>query len=160
MGSIRFLGAGTALAVLLAASGCASIKESRGFIADPTLTASVQPGVDNKLSVQATLGHPSFESRYGDPTWYYVSSVTGRAPFGRPRIESHQVLAVKFDPSGNVSAVDTTGLEKVVYLSPDGDSTPTLGRERSFFEDLFGNIGAVGAPGAGGPTAGTGPNGS
>ena len=28
--------------------------------------------------------------------------------------------------------------------------TPTLGRERSFLEDLFGNIGAVGAPGVGG----------
>ncbi|MDP3783722.1 MAG: outer membrane protein assembly factor BamE, partial [Sphingopyxis sp.] len=26
------------------------------------------------------------------------------------------------------------------------------GRERSFFEDIFGNIGAVGAPGAGAPT--------
>ena len=32
-------------------------------------------------------------------------------------------------------------------LSPDGDATPTLGRERSFLEDLFGNIGAVGAAG-------------
>jgi len=25
--------------------------------------------------------------------------------------------------------------------------TPTLGRKRSFFEELFGNIGTVGAPG-------------
>ena len=37
-------------------------------------------------------------------------------------------------------------------ISPEGDKTPTLGRERSFFEDIFGNIGAVGAPGAGAPT--------
>ena len=38
---------------------------------------------------------------------------------------------------------------------PAGAETPTLGRERSFFEDLFGNIGQVGAGGmgqsAGGP---------
>ena len=47
-------------------------------------------------------------------------------------------------------------MEKVAQISPDGDKTPTLGRERSFLEDLFGNIGQVGAGGAG-PG---GPNGS
>ena len=45
---------------------------------------------------------------------------------------------------------------------PTATETPTLGRERSFLEDLFGNIGAVGAPGTGGgaPAAAGGPNGS
>ena len=33
----------------------------------------------------------------------------------------------------------------------------TLGRERSFLEDLFGNIGQVGAPGMGGGAGGPGP---
>ena len=35
----------------------------------------------------------------------------------------------------------------------------TLGRERTFFEDLFGNIGAVGAAGMGGAGGGGGPGG-
>ncbi len=39
-------------------------------------------------------------------------------------------------------------MDQVVYLTPDGDETPTLGRERGFLEDLFGNIGTVNAPGA------------
>ena len=56
---------------------------------------------------------------------------------------------MRFDAAGNVASVERSGIDKVAYLSPDGDETPTLGRERSFFEDLFGNIGAVGAPGAG-----------
>jgi outer membrane protein assembly factor BamE (lipoprotein component of BamABCDE complex) len=154
MTAVRFLGAGAAVAMALSAAGCASIKEHRGFFVDPTLTASVQPGIDNKQSVQATLGHPSFESQFGEPTWYYVSSQTGRRPFLRPRIEEHQVLAVQFDAAGNVAGVERTGLDKVVFLSPDGDQTPTLGRERSFFEDLFGNIGSVGAPGAPGAAGG------
>lgn len=158
MTALRFLGAGLMAAAALAAGGCASIRESRGFIADPTLTSSIAAGVDNKRSVQATLGQPSFESEFGEPTWYYVSSVTERQPFGRPRIAEHQVLAVKFDAAGNVASVERSGLDKVVYISPDGDETPTLGRERSFFEDLFGNIGAVGAPGAQQP-GGPGPNG-
>jgi hypothetical protein len=40
-------------------------------------------------------------------------------------------------------------MEQVARIDPDGDETPTLGRERGFLEDLFGNIGQVGVPGAG-----------
>ena len=70
-------------------------------------------------------------------------------------------LRVRFDAAGNVAGIDRAGMEKVARLDPDGKRTPTLGRDRSFFEDLFGNIGAVGAPGMGGGGAqGPGPNGS
>ncbi|MEL6530401.1 MAG: outer membrane protein assembly factor BamE [Pseudomonadota bacterium] len=130
-------------------SGCSSIRESRGYVTDQVLLQSVQPGIDNQRSVEGTLGRPTFTSQYGEPTWYYVSSVTGRRPFVRPRIRTHGVLAVKFDAEGNVASVDRSGVDKVVFLQPDRDKTPTLGRERGFLEDLFGNIGQVGAPGAG-----------
>ncbi len=79
-----------------------------------------------------------------------MSSTTGRKPFVRPRSREHSVLAVKFDAAGNVVSAEQTGMDEVVFLSPDGNETPTLGRERSFLEDLFGNIGAVGQPGIGG----------
>jgi outer membrane protein assembly factor BamE (lipoprotein component of BamABCDE complex) len=142
------------LVLLVAASGCASIKDHRGYLADPTLLASVQPGVDNRLSVERTLGRPTFTSQFGTPTWYYVATDTAQAPFCRPRTTAQTILEVEFDAAGNVVAVNKSGAEKVVRLSPDGDKTPTLGRERGFFEDLFGNIGAVGAAGAGGAGGG------
>ena len=152
----------TALTIILAAAalaGCSSIREGRGYVADATLTNSVQPGIDNRRSVSETLGRPSFESQFGDPVWYYVSSVTGRRPFVRPRIRDHSVLAVRFDAAGNVVSTERTGIEQVAFIRPDGEETPTLGRERGFFEDLFGNIGRVGAPGApgGGPGGPGGP---
>ena len=56
---------------------------------------------------------------------------------------------MKFDEAGNVVSTEQSGVDKVVYLSPDGDATPTLGRERTFLEDLFGNIGTVTQPGVG-----------
>jgi len=148
----KVIGATMVLAAALTVGGCTSIRENRGYIVDQTLVSTVQPGIDNQQSVTQTLGRPTFTSQFGEPTWYYISSVTGRKPFVRPRIRQHTVLAVKFDAAGNVVSADRTGLEKVAYLSPDGDATPTLGRERTFFEDLFGNIGTVGAPGAGGAT--------
>lgn len=147
----KALGAAGMMAMALAMGGCTAIRENRGYIQDAALVGSVQPGVDNRQSVTAALGRPSFVSQYGDPTWYYVSSVTGRAPFGTSKIRTHSVLAVKFDAAGNVIAADTTGIDQVAFLDPDGDKTPTLGRERSFLEDLFGNIGQVGVPGGAGP---------
>jgi outer membrane protein assembly factor BamE (lipoprotein component of BamABCDE complex) len=145
-----------ALGVALA--GCSSITNHRGYINDSVLIASVQPGLDNQQSVRATLGQPSFVSQFGDPVWYYVSSRTEQAPFRQPRIRAHSVLAVHFDAAGNVSSTDSTGMEQVARISPENDATPTLGRERGFLEDLFGNIGTVGtgAPGGGAPGGGGG----
>lgn len=155
----KAVGAGAVLAIALGAAGCTSIRETRGYIVDQTLVRAIQPGIDNRQSVEATLGRPSFTSEFGDPVWYYVSSTTARRPFVQPRIEGHQVLAVEFDPAGNVIGSRISGVDKVVYLSPDRDETPTLGRERTFLEDLFGNIGTVGTPGVGGPPGGPGPGG-
>ena len=145
----RVFRVGLLLGAVAALPACSSIRESRGYVIDSSLYSAVQPGIDNQQSVEATLGRPTFTSQYGEPTWYYVSSVTGRRPFVRPRVQDHSVLAVRFDSAGNVVATDRSGIEQVVALNPDGAETPTLGRERGFLEDLFGNIGTVGAPGAG-----------
>lgn len=149
----KAIGAGIALTVALAAGGCTSIKENRGYVVDQSLASAVQPGIDNQRSVEATMGRPTFTSQYGSPTWYYVTSVTGRKPFIRAKIREHSVLAIRFDAAGNVVSSDRSGIDQVAYLSPEGDETPTVGRERGFLEDLFGNIGQVGAGGgsAGGP---------
>ncbi len=150
-------------ALALMSGGCASIKDHRGYLIDPALTSSVQPGIDNRTSVERALGQPTFKSEFGKQVWYYVSIDTRQRPFKRPQAREQTVLMVSFDEKGNVASVDRRGMEKVVSLNPDGHHTPTLGRTRSFFEDLFGNIGSVGAvPGGqlpGGPQ-GSGPNGS
>lgn len=149
-----------ALAGALLLGGCASMKDHRGYMIDAALIDSVQPGVDNRMSVERALGRPTFASQYGTPAWYYVSIDTKQAPFMRPKSVDQTVLKVSFDRAGNVVAVEKAGMEKVVRLSPDGDKTPTLGRDRNFLEDLFGNIGAVGAVPGGAGAGGPGPNGS
>ncbi|MCW1430856.1 outer membrane protein assembly factor BamE [Novosphingobium sp. JCM 18896] len=160
-GRIVMLGAATlGLAVLV--GGCSSIRDHRGYLIDTALVDSIQPQVDNRTSVEKTLGRPTWVSQFGAQDWYYVSVDTKQAAFKRPKTYQQTVLRVRFDQGGNVAAVDKAGVEKVARISPDGKVTPTLGRERSFIEDLFGNIGAVGVPGAGGGAgpAGPGPNGS
>lgn len=145
MTAMKLMGSGALLALAVLAGGCQSIKDKRGYLAEDVLLKSVQPGLDNMKSVEATLGRPTFASEYGEPSWYYVSSTTSRKPFSSPRIKDHSVFTVNFDSSGKVISTETTGKERIVKLSPDGKKTPTLGKDRSFLEDLFGNIGAVGA---------------
>ena len=90
------------------AGGCASIKDHRGYLVDKTLADAVQPGIDNRLSVERTLGRPSFTSQFGEPVWYYVGSNTAQAPFTNPRFTAHTVLAVRFDGAGNVVSAEGT----------------------------------------------------
>ncbi len=142
------------LGLVALASGCSSIQNSRGYLVDEVLVAAVQPGLDNRESVQGTLGRPTLISQFGEPVWYYISSRTEQAPFTRPRISNHLVLAIHFDEAGNVTSAERSGVERVVRLDPNGDSTPTLGRDTSLLEDLFGNIGSVGAAGMGGQGGG------
>ena len=155
MAGMRTIGA--TLAAALLAAGCTPIVSHRGYLNDEFLIQSVQPGVDNRQSVERALGQPSFASQFGEPVWYYVSSTTSQKPFTTPKITGHTVLAVRFDEAGNVISADRSGMEQVARINPENDETPTLGRERSFLEDLFGNIGQVGAAGMGGQGGGTGP---
>lgn len=147
-----------------ALAGCASIKDHRGYLIDQGLVDAVQPGVDNMASVEKSLGRPTFISEFGQKDWYYVSVDTRQAAFTRPRSKSQTIYKVTFDAKGNVAAIEKSGMEHVVRLNPDKHRTPTLGRNRGFLEDLFGNIGTVGSGvgGTGGsaPAPGTGPNGS
>lgn len=150
------------LVAVSALPGCSRIRTHQGYLVDNLLVDSIQPGIDNRASVEGTLGRPSFVSQFGQQDWYYVSRDMRQLAFANPAPVQQTVLRVRFDPAGNVVSVDRRGLDKAVKISPMDGKTPTLGRDRGLLEDIFGNIGAVGAGGAGaggGGDAGPGPNG-
>jgi outer membrane protein assembly factor BamE (lipoprotein component of BamABCDE complex) len=140
----------TAFAAL---GGCAGINNHRGAVIDQQLATAIQPGIDNKDSVSKTLGRPTFTSQFDDRDWYYVSRDTKTVAFRSPSVTDQSVLRIRFDAAGNVTHVQRTGRELIASVDPVNAQTPTLGRKRSFFDELFGNIGAVGTgavPGASG----------
>ena len=144
----------SAIAVVCAlAAGCASNHAHKGAVIDPQSASSIQPGVDNKDSVQKLLGTPTLAGQFTPNDWYYVSRDTNQLAFRNPRVTREQVLLVRFDQAGNVASMQRTGKELVLGLDPTHRQTPTLGRKKSFFDELFGNIGSVGSaamPGYGG----------
>ena len=137
----------------LLAAGCSPIREHQGYIVDPSLVSTIQPGVDNRRSVTGTLGRPTFVGQFDQRDWYYVSRSTRQLAFNLPRPTENNVLHIRFDDAGNVVQVEQTGMDLVVNIDPINDKTPTLGRETNLFEELFGNIGAVGQAGQAGETS-------
>jgi outer membrane protein assembly factor BamE (lipoprotein component of BamABCDE complex) len=131
----------------LALGACAGLREHRGFVVDQALADAIQVGVDNKESVAKTLGRPTFTGQFDPNEWYYVSRDTAQFAFRDPRVTEQTVLRVQFDQAGNVASVNKTGKELIAAVDPSGDKTPTLGRKRSFFDELFGNIGTISQPG-------------
>ncbi|MEO8141632.1 MAG: outer membrane protein assembly factor BamE [Sphingomicrobium sp.] len=122
-------------------TGCAGIQDHRGFVLDKELASGIQVGIDNKESVTKTLGRPTFTGQFNPDDWYYLSADTKTVAFRSAKTIDQDLLHIRFDPAGNVSAIDRTDEKTIVAISPNGDKTPTLGRKRSFFDELFGNIG-------------------
>ncbi len=140
----------TVAAAAIALAACSTFNAHKGAVIDTQLAASIQPGIDNKASVQKLLGTPTLAGQFTQNDWYYVSRDQVQLAFRDPHVSRHKVLHVQFDQAGNVTAVGMTGRELVMNLTPSRRQTPTLGRKRSFFEELFGNIGSVNS--AGSPT--------
>ncbi|MEO8373646.1 MAG: outer membrane protein assembly factor BamE [Sphingomonas bacterium] len=148
---------GAALGFATIATGaCSPLKGHQGYVLDVDLINSVQPGVDNRQSVLQVLGKPSFTSEFNQGDWYYVARDTRNFAFNNPKVVNQTTLIVTFDSRGVVTGVRRTGKEEVASVSPYGRVTPTLGRKRSLFDELFGNIGTVNAAGGGGGNDGGG----
>jgi outer membrane protein assembly factor BamE (lipoprotein component of BamABCDE complex) len=138
-----------ALAALLA-SGCASNRAHKGAVIDPQLASSIQPGVDNKASVTKLLGTPTLTGAFTPNDWYYLSRDTNQLGFQNPHVTNQLVMLVRFDKAGNVASVQRTGKDLILNVHPSHRSTPTLGRQKSFLDELLGNIGSVNSTGMGG----------
>ena len=141
--------AAPALIALVALGACTPLRTHTGYVVDADLVNSVQPGVDNRQSVLAVLGKPSFTSQFNTGDWYYIARDTRNFAYNNPKVTNQTTLKVSFDAKGNVTGVTRTGAEQIASVNPSGEKTPTLGRKRSIFDELFGNIGTVGAAGMG-----------
>lgn len=140
-GSVRLLALAGAVAML---SGCGALRAHRGAVIDTQLVSTIQPGIDNKESVEKMLGRPTFTGQFTPNEWYYVSRDTTQFAFRNPRVSKQNVVLIRFDQAGNVARIDNYGKEWAFAVDPATRKTPTLGRKRGFFEELMGGVGSVG----------------
>ena len=108
------------LAAALILAGCSQTRVHKGVVLDSQMVSGIQPGVDNKDSVEKLLGRPSFAGEFTPNDWYYVSRDVSQVAFRNPRVTKQTVLIVHFDPKGNVASVQRTGRELVMNVDPIG----------------------------------------
>lgn len=139
----------SAVALVAGLSGCARIKTHQGYLADPLLIDSIRPGIDNRASVEGTLGTPTFKSQFAGGDYYYLGRDMRQLAFNNPETKAQTLVRISFDDAGNVVAVNKSGMEAIKDVDPMGGKTPTLGRNRTLMQDIFGNIGTVNGAGGG-----------
>jgi len=128
-------------------TGCVGVYDHRGAVIDQELASAIQVGVDNKESVERTLGRPTFIGQFNANEWYYVARDTKTVAFRSPKVLQQTALRIRFDQAGNVEKIERTGKELIASINPEKYKTPTLGRKKSFFDELFGSIGSITQPG-------------
>ncbi|HEX6860450.1 MAG TPA: outer membrane protein assembly factor BamE [Caulobacteraceae bacterium] len=139
----RRLALAAAATSLLATGGCMPISQYSGFQAIEERPADVKVGEDTKSTVMAKLGSPSATSTFDPNTWFYISQLTDRVAFYKPRVAKRDVVAIHFDPaSEQVATVNTYTLKDGKVIAYNGRETPTRGREMTILEQLLGNVGS------------------
>jgi outer membrane protein assembly factor BamE (lipoprotein component of BamABCDE complex) len=109
-----------ALAAAVMLAGCSQIRQHKGVVLDPQVATAIQPGVDNKDSVEKALGRASFVGQFTPNDWYYVSRDVNQVAFRNPKVTKQTVMIVRFDQKGNVASVQQTGRELVMNIGPYG----------------------------------------
>jgi outer membrane protein assembly factor BamE (lipoprotein component of BamABCDE complex) len=123
-------------------SACTPSTSFQGYQAIEARPADVKVGTDTKNSVRARLGSPSTVSTFDPNVWFYISQVTQRQGFYKPKTIRRDVVAISFNKDDQtVTKVDTLSLNDGRVIAYNGRETPTRGRQLSILEQLLGNLG-------------------
>ncbi len=143
-----------ALALTAALTACSPTVSQRGYVPNEDLLEEIRVGIDNKDSVLTSFGSPSTVSTIEGNSWYYISSVHEQLAFFNEEAVDREIVAVYFDASGNVEKLGYYGLEDGKIINFINQETPTRGKELTFLQQMFGNLGRFGSGARADPTRG------
>jgi outer membrane protein assembly factor BamE (lipoprotein component of BamABCDE complex) len=133
------------IALVLLSASCSPIVENRGYVFDEKLLDQIKVNETISNDVMDILGSPSTTSAINASTWYYIYSKAETVAFYHPTVTDRRVLAVSFDDDNKVNNLKYYGLEEGKIISYVDRTTPTRGRELTVLQQLFGNLGRLGA---------------
>ena len=133
------------IAIVFLSASCSPIVENRGYVFDEKLLDQIKVNETISNDVMDILGSPSTTSAIDASTWYYIYSKAETVAFYRPTVVDRRVLAVSFGNDNKVNNIKYYGLEEGKIISYVDRTTPTRGRELTVLQQLFGNLGRLGA---------------
>ncbi|MBI3708879.1 MAG: outer membrane protein assembly factor BamE [Proteobacteria bacterium] len=132
---------GLTVALIGSLGACAPTIDTRGYVPSAEAFDKIHTGQHARADVQEILGTPSSIAPLTDDAWFYISRKTSTTAFFEPRVLEQNVAVVEFDDKGIVRDIRRYTLEDGVVINPVTRKTPAVGKELSFLEQIFGNIG-------------------
>ena len=130
--------------IAISAVACAPVVSQRGYVPNEDLIADIRVGIDNKDSVLTTFGSPSTVSSVDASAWYYISSIHEQVAFYAEQPVDREIVVVYFDDTDTVKQLGYYGLEDGKIVNFIDRETPTRGKQLTFLQQMFGNLGRFG----------------
>jgi len=115
--------------------------QTRGNLVDDRVLAQLVPGTSKRADVTALLGSPPMRATFDDNTWLYIGEVTKPLIAGTNGVLSQKVVVLTFDQQGVLRDVANKSQKDAVPVTVVSATTPSPGRELSFWQQLIGNVG-------------------
>lgn len=146
------IGLALALALALGLAACEGQVVTHGDPLDEVELARIQPGVHSRADVARLVGSPSNVPLFDANAWYYISNREETLAFFAPESIERQVVTIRFDDQGVVTAVEKFGLERGEKVDIVSRETPSFGQSPNMLQQMMGNLGRFNkeSPGPGG----------
>lgn len=128
--------------------GCAPVVDQRGHVVEKGTYEKLQAGQSTKDDVLTLLGSPSTVATFDNETWYYISQRAETVAFREPQVRAQQVVAISFESTGTVKAINNYSLKDGKAVAMVDRKTPTAGKELGYIDQFFGNLGKFGKAGS------------
>ena len=113
----------------------------RGNKVDAKVLAQLVPGTSTRADVTALIGSPTAHATFDDNTWLYIGEVTKPLIGGTNVVLDQQVVVLTFDQRGVLRDIANKSQQDGVPVTVVSRTTPSPGKEVSFWAQLLGNVG-------------------
>ena len=120
---------------------CAPVIDNRGYVFDESLLPQLVVGTTSEADIINIMGSPSTVSTLNDGAYYYISSRFITEAYRAPRETERRVLAIFFDEDKKIRDLGFYTLEDGNVVTIVERTTETQGRELTFLQQIFGNLG-------------------
>ena len=133
-------GAATGL-VMSGLLACAPVIDNRGYVFDESLLPQLVVGTTSEADIVSIMGSPSTVSTLNGGAYYYISSRFITEAYRAPRETERRVLAIFLDEDKKIRDLGFYTLEDGNIVTIVERRTETQGRELTFLQQIFGNLG-------------------
>ena len=133
-------GAATGL-VMSGLLACAPVIDNRGYVFDESLLPQLVAGTTSEADIITIMGSPSTVSTLNGGAYYYISSRFVTEAYRAPRETERRVLAIFLDEDKKIRDLGFYTLEDGNIVTIIARTTETQGRELTFLQQIFGNLG-------------------